>query len=70
MTDAHPPSSSKTREVIVRRVFMCFTAVRLAGFRGGDYKPINNRMLDRSDELKFIAENNRLFKTRFPFNPV
>ena len=52
MTDAQAPSSSKPREIIVTRILLCFTSIGTAGFKGGNYKPLDKGMLNRSVEYR------------------
>jgi hypothetical protein len=50
MTDAQAPSNSKPRENIVTRILFFFTSIGEAGYKGGNYKPFNIGMLNRSFE--------------------
>jgi len=48
MTDEHAPSNSKNREIIVIRIWFCFTLVEMVIFKGGNYRLIDGMMLNRS----------------------
>jgi hypothetical protein len=67
MTDEQAPNNSKTREIINILVLLCFTSVRVAGFEGGNYKPIDERMLYRSTKSRSFAGKNGFLKPRFHY---
>jgi hypothetical protein len=66
MREVQAPVNRKAREVITIRILCFFTLVKTAVFKGGNYKPINIRMLNRSTRCPAICEKNRVFKCPAP----
>ena len=66
MIEEHAPNNSKAREIVDIFVLFSFTSVRVAGFKGGNYKPIDKRMLNRSTKCRPTLGMKRIFKNPVP----